>query len=358
MSRRLDFHVIELNGEFVASDGQPINVAQHHHLTLSRSALLKLMFSRDRIATGNPVPATQRSVVIAEAAETSAAQVPEAATVEALPETPAHIIEALQAEPRISPVEPALAEIEETLPNTTTELLALSTHVQPPNTGEPDADECRGDDERALESSEANEAAATQVDALPCNTSRVECTPANMAESRSTGAPANLIVRDSGSSIDNDLCDVHSTLDSLAGMAKHLSQQKLDTIRQREALDQHNELLAEKERTLEERSAALQALAESLEARERSSTRMAESLHQEKQRTEDLAETLRRRDEQLEERNAVLNRKEEELEEKLKQLESARERFRALVKSLNETAQLNDTSSTVASDAPIQDKAH
>ncbi|MFZ6045048.1 hypothetical protein ACFW0H_02855 [Pseudomonas sp. CR3202] len=183
------------------------------------------------------------------------------------------------------------------------------------------------------------------------------------------------------SDTDNVLNDVQSTLNSLADMATGLTQQKLEAVKQQESLDQRKlqlhereRVLADKEeqlrllearltrevsnlernaednaRALAERSAALKALAESVEARDRSTAKFAETLRLEKQRNDELTETLACRAEALDERDAALNRKDEELAEKLKQLIGAKDRFRALVKTFNETVQFNNTLNAISS---------
>ncbi|QRY81990.1 hypothetical protein JVX91_13095 [Pseudomonas sp. PDNC002] len=170
------------------------------------------------------------------------------------------------------------------------------------------------------------------------------------------------------------LYDVQATLENLAGMARGLAQQKLETEKHRDNLDSRHHSLQEKERHLQERdehlrqqqnqlqrerasmeqlaennarvlaerSTALQKLAESIEARDKASAKRAEALEQDQQRQQELADQLRQRLAEVEKREVALQRRDTELNEKFKQLLGAKERFGAIVRSFNETMVFND----------------
>jgi DNA repair exonuclease SbcCD ATPase subunit len=182
------------------------------------------------------------------------------------------------------------------------------------------------------------------------------------------------------SDTENVLQDVQSTLDSLAGMAQGLSQQRLESIKEREALDARLEHADERERllnereealrqwevrlqqekaaldrlseqqaaTLAERSATLQALAETVDSRDRSTTKRAEVLQNEQDQLERKLAQMRVRHTELDGRETMLLHKDNELTERFKQLVDAKERFSAIVRSFNETVRFNTALSAIS----------
>ncbi|MCJ1888078.1 hypothetical protein LNN38_24715 [Pseudomonas sp. LA21] len=179
---------------------------------------------------------------------------------------------------------------------------------------------------------------------------------------------------------DDVLSDVQSTLNSLAGMAQGLSQQKqaagrlqeeLDEWssqlqeRERQATDKEERLLqlenhlkeakanldrmaAENNRLLAERSEALKDLAQTVDLRDKATLKRAESIQAEQQRIDEQSAAMRARASELDERESALKRKSEELATRLKQLQSAKDKFSAIVKSFNETVQFNSTLSAIS----------
>lgn len=179
---------------------------------------------------------------------------------------------------------------------------------------------------------------------------------------------------------DDVLSDVQSTLNSLAGMAQGLSQQKQATVRLQDALEERSNQLQERERQmgekeahllhlethlketkadlermaaennrlLAERSEALKELAQSVDARDKITLKRAEAVQVEQQRVDELSVSLRSRVMELDERESALKRKSEELALKLKQLQSAKDKFSTIVKSFNETVQFNSTLSAIS----------
>ncbi|MEP9320414.1 hypothetical protein ABKS89_24935 [Pseudomonas sp. LABIM340] len=179
---------------------------------------------------------------------------------------------------------------------------------------------------------------------------------------------------------DGVLHDVQSTLDSLAGMAHGLSQQKLEIVKMREALEERRLATLERERqlaereerlsqqeqrlqeekqgiervaehnatVLAERSTALQALAETVDSRDRATTKRAEVLSQEQQSIDRQQNQLRARVQELDDREAGLQRQSGELADRFKQLLDAKERFGAIVKGFNETVRFNTTYSAIS----------
>ncbi|WP_259754358.1 hypothetical protein [Pseudomonas sp. GCEP-101] len=179
---------------------------------------------------------------------------------------------------------------------------------------------------------------------------------------------------------DDVLSDVQSTLNSLAGMAQGLSQQKQAAGRLQDELEEWNNQLMERERLagdkeerlaqmethlkeaktnldrmaaennrlLAERSEALKELAQTVDARDRATLRKAEAIQAEQQRIDELAASLRARSAELDERESHLKRKAEELSVRLKQLQSAKDKFSAIVQSFNETVQFNSTLSAIS----------
>ncbi|MBB4864207.1 hypothetical protein HNP46_003071 [Pseudomonas nitritireducens] len=179
---------------------------------------------------------------------------------------------------------------------------------------------------------------------------------------------------------DGVLHDVQSTLDSLAGMAHGLSQQKLEIMKMREALEERRLTTVERERqlaeredrlsqqelrlqeekqgvervaeqnaaVLAERSNALQALAETVDSRDRATTKRADVLNQEQQSIERQLNQMRSRAQDLDDREAGLQRQSAELADRFKQLLDAKERFGAIVKGFNETVRFNTTYSAIS----------
>ncbi|MBD9500301.1 hypothetical protein IB256_05910 [Pseudomonas sp. PDM17] len=179
---------------------------------------------------------------------------------------------------------------------------------------------------------------------------------------------------------DGVLHDVQSTLDSLAGMAHGLSQQKLEIVKMREALEERRLATLERERqltereerltqqeqrlqeekqgieriaehnatVLAERSTALQALAETVDSRDRATTKRAEVLGQEQQSIDRQQNQLRARVQELDDREAGLQRQSGELADRFKQLLDAKERFGAIVRGFNETVRFNTTYSAIS----------
>jgi hypothetical protein len=179
---------------------------------------------------------------------------------------------------------------------------------------------------------------------------------------------------------DGVLHDVQSTLDSLAGMAHGLSQQKLEIVKMREALEERRLATLERERqlaereerlsqqeqrlqeekqgiervaehnatVLAERSTALQALAETVDSRDRATTKRAEVLSQEQQSIDRQQNQLRARVQELDDREAGLQRQSGELADRFKQLLDAKERFGSIVKGFNETVRFNTTYSAIS----------
>lgn len=179
---------------------------------------------------------------------------------------------------------------------------------------------------------------------------------------------------------DDVLSDVQSTLNSLAGMAQGLTQQKQAAGRLQEELEEWNAQLQERERLaadkeerlqqlenhlkeaktnldrmaaennrlLAERSEALKELAQTVDLRDRTTIKRAEAIQLEQQRIDEQAANLRNRASELDERESALKRKSEELSVRLKQLQSAKDKFSAIVKSFNETVQFNSTLSAIS----------
>lgn len=182
---------------------------------------------------------------------------------------------------------------------------------------------------------------------------------------------------------DGVLLDVQSTLDSLAGMAHGLSQQRQEMLKAQEALEERRAIAQDRERLLSEREerlllqeqrlhdekhniersaeqnaavlaergAALQALAETVEGRDRATTRRAELLDQEQQHVARQMAELRARAKELDEREALLQRQGADLAARLKQLLDAKERFGVIVKGFNETVRFNTVLSAISKSA-------
>lgn len=193
--------------------------------------------------------------------------------------------------------------------------------------------------------------------------------PANSENASFQGTVESAVSVRQSSALETDgvLHDVQSTLDSLAGMAQGLSQQKLDITKMREALEERRLATLERERqlaereerlsqqeqrlqeekqgiervaehnaaVLAERSSALQALAETVDSRDRATTKRAEVLSQEQQSLDRQVNQLRSRVHELDDREAGLQRQGAELADRFKQLLDAKERFGAIVKGFN-----------------------
>ncbi|MBD9500300.1 hypothetical protein IB256_05905 [Pseudomonas sp. PDM17] len=179
---------------------------------------------------------------------------------------------------------------------------------------------------------------------------------------------------------DDVLSDVQSTLNSLAGMAQGLTQQKQAAGRLQEELEEWNIQLQERERLagdkeerllqlenhlkqaktnldrmaaennrlLAERSEALKELAQTVDLRDKTTVKRAESIQLEQQRIDEQTASLRTRAGELDERESALKRRSEELGVRLKQLQSAKDKFSTIVKSFNETVQFNSTLSAIS----------
>ncbi|WP_448680378.1 hypothetical protein [Pseudomonas nicosulfuronedens] len=179
---------------------------------------------------------------------------------------------------------------------------------------------------------------------------------------------------------DDVLTDVQSTLNSLAGMAQGLTQQKQAAGRLQEELEERNSQLQERERhasdkeerlqqlenhlkeaktnldrmaaennrLLAERSEALKELAQTVDLRDKTTVKRAEAIQLEQQRIDEQLANLRNRASELDDRESTLKRKSEELGVRLKQLQSAKDKFSAIVKSFNETVQFNSTLSAIS----------
>ncbi|MGE9762580.1 hypothetical protein [Pseudomonas sp. PDM20] len=179
---------------------------------------------------------------------------------------------------------------------------------------------------------------------------------------------------------DDVLSDVQSTLNSLAGMAQGLTQQKQAAGRLQEELEEWNIQLQERERLagdkeerllqlenhlkqaktnldrmaaennrlLAERSEALKELAQTVDLRDKTTVKRAESIQLEQQRIDEQTASLRARASELDERESSLKRRSEELGVRLKQLQSAKDKFSTIVKSFNETVQFNSTLSAIS----------
>lgn len=200
------------------------------------------------------------------------------------------------------------------------------------------------------------------------------------ANTRASVESAVSLRQSSALETDGVLHDVQSTLDSLAGMAHGLSQQKLEVVKMREALEERRLATLERERqlaereerlgqleqrlqeekqgiervaehnaaVLAERSTALQALAETVDSRDRATNKRAEVLSQEQQSIDRQLNQLRARVQELDDREAGLQRQGSELADRFKQLLDAKERFGAIVKGFNETVRFNTTYSAIS----------
>ncbi|WP_447749205.1 hypothetical protein [Pseudomonas nicosulfuronedens] len=214
------------------------------------------------------------------------------------------------------------------------------------------------------------------------STMNAQAQPANTDATNARASAESAVAVRQSSAIETDgvLHDVQSTLDSLAGMAHGLSQQKLEIVKMREALEERRLATLERERqlaereerlrqqeqrlqeekqgiervaehntaVLAERSTALQALAETVDSRDRATTKRADVLSQEQQSIDRQLNQLRARVQELDDREVGLQRQGAELSDRFKQLLDAKERFGAIVKGFNETVRFNTTYSAIS----------
>ncbi|WP_271408942.1 hypothetical protein [Pseudomonas sp. Q1-7] len=434
-TNELDFHFIDLVGDITGQDRQPATTSGHRSLSLSRASLNRLLATHDSNNTGVPLPATTPSPACQEAVPVPSSRLLSSLTLAvdySLPaqstavDSPPQHEEASQGDLPSEHAAPVPAAVEEVATGTDVQLeqhpeqdkqqvddepMPVLALLHPPTEeGQPaplDQEPEERNDATSAESRDSLEqpapstvphcgeesiAAPSPVEAEHSQesvagdaSSAAEVTPADdESQEEAAAVPAVL-----GGDAESVLGEVQFTLDSLAEMAKGLTQQRLDAVRQQDGLDKRKAQLQEKERqladkeeqlrllearlnrecsdlersaedsarALAERSAALKALAESVEARDRSTIKLAETLRQEKLRNDELAETLLRRADVLDEREAALNRRNDELTENFKQLVAAKDRFRALVKAFNETVQFNDTLNVISS-AALDDLPH
>ncbi|WP_152224195.1 hypothetical protein [Pseudomonas sp. SCB32] len=241
----------------------------------------------------------------------------------------------------------------------------------------------------ALKQQQSAQHTLDQLDQLDETLQREASRPAVMAASAPTALPDSALsqadqllaaaVSPQASDTENVLHDVQTTLDSLAGMAQGLSQQRLESIKERETLDVRQEQADERERllkeredtlrqweqrlqqekaalarlgeqqaaTLAERSATLQALAESVDSRDRATAKRTEMLQAEQQQLERKLAQMRVRHTELDGRETMLQQKDNELTERFKQLVDAKERFSSIVRSFNETVRFNTALSAI-----------
>lgn len=387
-SNKLDFHFVQLKGEITGADRQPATVSGHHSLSINRSSLNKLIATRESANTGDPLLSVQPPLVdeVAVTAERQSPidtralgvdfSLPSPETVDALAPQP---IREIADSPPVIAAEEAVDVPAEAAP----EEVPVAVIQEPESPPEPEPEPMIATEQPLdVEDMRNYSAELAMPAALPQQPGKAATeVPTDLPQPAATAAQDN--------DTDSVLCDVQSTLDSLADMAKGLTQQKLDAMKQQETLEQRRSQIQEKERlladkdeqlrllearltrevsslernaednarALAERSAALKALAENVEARDRNTAKLAETLRLEKQRNDELAESLSRRTDALDEREAALNRKNDELAEKLKQLIAAKDRFRALVKAFNDTVQFNNTLDAISSKA-LDDGQH
>lgn len=214
------------------------------------------------------------------------------------------------------------------------------------------------------------------------STMNAQAQPASSGAANAQASVESAVTVRQSSSLETDgvLHDVQSTLDSLAGMAHGLSQQKMEIVKMREALEERRLAALERERqlvereerlsqqeqrlqeekhgmeriaehnaaVLAERSSALQALAETVDSRDRATTKRAEVLNQEQQSIDRQLNQLRARVQELDDREVGLQRQGAELSDRFKQLLDAKERFGAIVKGFNETVRFNTTYSAIS----------
>lgn len=321
-----------------------------------------------------------------EPAEQSAPEVT-ATSVQPQMDSPA-VAEEFSLEPMIASLEDALAllaagnAVQDDAPTVQVEPIAAASPVQ--STSAPLADEASQADDSIPEAAvlqglfiqketEMTEMRDESIEAHAQST--VPITSVELQE-----VAATLSVPQLDADPDDVLSDVQSTLNSLAGMAQGLTQQKQATGRLQEELEEWNVQLQERERLasdkeerlqqlenhlkeaktnldrmaaennrlLAERSEALKELAQTVDLRDRATIKRAESIQLEQQRIDEQAAGLRQRASELDERESGLKRKNEELSVRLKQLQSAKDKFSTIVKSFNETVQFNSTLSAIS----------
>lgn len=421
----LEFHFIELLGDITGEEQAPACAAAHHSLSINKQSVSRLIATRENGNTGSPLPATTPSPMDDPIASDEAlgSPLPEAEADQPAPTSDTPETAGIAREPQVhdQPQLPAsesqapqsespAAEDISSAPRTFLTSLALGADFSlplPPSQADTtsaytdtqaDAQETKateaveGDPAVAPESEPLHaldEAAArgdepdADMPAEPEDTAAVLEPQAEPSSEKDAPRAPHAAVTSLSNDTDTVLSDVQSTLNSLADMAKGLTQQKQDAARLQENLDQRKAQLNDRERqladkedqlrlletrlaqevsTLErnaednaraltERSAALKALAENVEARDRATAKMADNLRLERQRNDELSESLQRRTDALDEREAMLNRKDDELAESLKQLVGAKDRFRALVRTFNETVQFNNTLNAISGKA-------
>lgn len=434
-SNELEFHFIDLVGDITGQDRQPANTSGHRSLSLSRASVNRLLATHGSDNTGVPLPATTpspahqapaparsplqlNSQVLAvdyslPAAQTAVAAPPPIAENASREDLPGDLPEPHQASveqaavgaevmPKESPEQDAEQAGDASIPELA--LLSLATAAEPIDPAGLES-EIRSDDESTpsrdgeylpAPSAGPHDEESAASPSIPEAEDQPESTTDNAPSAVEAGPTDDETQEEEpiappvlGSDAESVLGEVQNTLNSLAEMAKGLTQQRLDAVRQQDGLEKRKTQLQEKERqladkeehlrilearlnrecsdlersaedsarALSERSTALKALAESVEARDRSTAKLAETLRQEKQRIDELAESLLRRADALDEREATLNRRDDELAEKFKQLVAAKDRFRSLVKAFNETVQFNDTLNVISSTA-LDDLPH
>ncbi|NWL78257.1 hypothetical protein DM872_15505 [Pseudomonas taiwanensis] len=386
-NEKTQFHFVRLDGEITGADESPPKAREHRSLAINRSSVNKLIATRQSANTGDPLPSSRPPLADPDARE-AAPSVPfhsHSLSVDfSLPPPTTETAIATEPMPKAEEVReeaPGVQGVDEEARQEETALPIASE--QEPVSGDTPAPE----PELSIEAADLRSFSvelATQVHAEPSDATALMTEQPEEAPELESTVPPSL-----GGDADNLLYDVQNTLDSLADMAKGLTQQKLDALKNQEGLEQRKLQLQEKERlladkeeqlrllearltrevgnlersaednarALAERSAALKSLAENVEARDRSTARLADTLRHEKQRNDELTEALQRRGDTLDEREAALARKQDELAEKLKQLIAAKDRFRALVKAFNETVQFNDTLNAISSTA-LDDNPH
>lgn len=388
-TEKTEFHFVRLDGEITGADQKPPAVREHRSLAINHSSVNKLIATRQSANTGETLPATRPPL-----ADQSTTEVAPSPSIDSralgvdfsLPVPPAEAAIALEplpeTEEKCEKTAQAQAEDQDASHEEAAPPDASDSAPGPELKGEPETEAPRRigtEDLKAFTTELATQVLPDQTDP----TSPLEAVEPTAEQPAAEPVPPSSASLSLGGEADNLLYDVQHTLDSLADMAKGLTQQKLDALKHEESLEQRRSQLQEKERiladkeeqlrllearltrevgnlersaednarALAERSAALKSLAENVEARDRSTARLAETLRTEKQRNDELTEALQRRSEALDERGASLDRKEDELAENLKQLIAAKDRFRALVKSFNETVQFNDTLNAISSTA-------
>lgn len=140
--------------------------------------------------------------------------------------------------------------------------------------------------------------------------------------SHQSGQPESGVMTPPASEInetDSVLRGVQSTLDSLAGVAHQLSQQKLTAQRTQEALDHRSLQVQESERRLAEQAEHLQQIEQSLQvgrqSLERETQEQAVSLFERRQALQVLEEAVDRRDRAIANRIELLTKEEQRMEQ-------------------------------------------